>query len=154
MRRSLVTSISLAACCIVSQSACVSTAPRYSENGSQYGDVVITAQRIDAEHAPNAWELLRQLVPKATKIAALVNPGTPTTEAERKDVQAAARILVGGGDTGPHLLLGFQHMGGSIGLRHGEVSDVIAARPLLNGLGQVLHVPMLPTGRRDRELTV
>jgi outer membrane cobalamin receptor len=68
MRRSLVTSISLAACCIVSQSACVSTAPRYSENGSQYGDVVITAQRIDAEHAPNAWELLRQLVPRYTYV--------------------------------------------------------------------------------------
>jgi putative ABC transport system substrate-binding protein len=38
-------------------------------------------------------ELLRELVPKATKIAALVNPGTPTTEAERKDVQAAARTF-------------------------------------------------------------
>lgn len=38
-------------------------------------------------------ELLRQLVPKATKIAVLVNPGTPTTEAERKDVQAAAQTV-------------------------------------------------------------
>ena len=38
-------------------------------------------------------ELLRQLVPKATTIAVLVNPGTPTTEAERKDVQAAAQTI-------------------------------------------------------------
>jgi putative tryptophan/tyrosine transport system substrate-binding protein len=38
-------------------------------------------------------ELLLQLVPKATKIAVLVNPGTPTTEVERKDVQAAAQKI-------------------------------------------------------------
>ena len=35
-------------------------------------------------------ELLRQLVPKATTIAMLVNPQTPNTEAERRDVLAAA----------------------------------------------------------------
>jgi putative tryptophan/tyrosine transport system substrate-binding protein len=34
--------------------------------------------------------LLRQLVPKATTIGMLVNPNVPNTEAERKDVQAAA----------------------------------------------------------------
>ena len=38
-------------------------------------------------------ELLRQLVPRATTIAVLVNPGTPTTEAERRDVQAAAQSI-------------------------------------------------------------
>jgi putative ABC transport system substrate-binding protein len=38
-------------------------------------------------------ELLRQLVPKATTIGVLVNPNTPDTEAERKDVQAAALAL-------------------------------------------------------------
>jgi putative ABC transport system substrate-binding protein len=38
-------------------------------------------------------ELLLQLVPKATKIAVLVNPGTPTTEAERKDMHAAAQTI-------------------------------------------------------------
>jgi putative ABC transport system substrate-binding protein len=38
-------------------------------------------------------ELLRQLVPKATRIAMLVNPGTPETEAERKDVLAAAQAI-------------------------------------------------------------
>jgi putative ABC transport system substrate-binding protein len=36
-------------------------------------------------------ELLRQLVPRAKKIAVLVTPGTPTSEAERRDVQAAAQ---------------------------------------------------------------
>jgi pimeloyl-ACP methyl ester carboxylesterase len=38
-------------------------------------------------------ELLRQLVPKATLIAMLVNPGRHDTEPERKDVQAAARAI-------------------------------------------------------------
>lgn len=38
-------------------------------------------------------ELLHQLVPKATTIAMLVNPNSPNTEAERRDVQAAALTL-------------------------------------------------------------
>jgi putative tryptophan/tyrosine transport system substrate-binding protein len=38
-------------------------------------------------------ELLRQLVPKATIIAVLVNPNTPVTEAERSEVQAAAQTI-------------------------------------------------------------
>jgi putative ABC transport system substrate-binding protein len=38
-------------------------------------------------------ELLRQLVPKATGIAMLIHPDTPETEAERKDVQAAAKMI-------------------------------------------------------------
>jgi putative ABC transport system substrate-binding protein len=38
-------------------------------------------------------ELLRQLVPQATTIAMLVNPNSPETEAERKDVQRAARSI-------------------------------------------------------------
>jgi putative ABC transport system substrate-binding protein len=38
-------------------------------------------------------ELLRQLVPKATRIAMLIHPDTPETEAERKDVQAAAKVI-------------------------------------------------------------
>ena len=38
-------------------------------------------------------ELLRQLVPKATTIAVLVNPNNPNTEAERRDVQAAAQAI-------------------------------------------------------------
>ena len=38
-------------------------------------------------------ELLRQLVPKATTIAVLVNPNTIETRAERSDVQAAAQSI-------------------------------------------------------------
>ena len=38
-------------------------------------------------------ELLRQLVPKATTIGLLVNPNNPNTEAERRDVQAAAQAI-------------------------------------------------------------
>ena len=40
--------------------------------------------------SPKRLELLRQLVPKATTIALLVRPNTPETEAERRDVLAAA----------------------------------------------------------------
>ena len=45
---------------------------------------VLGAKRLD---------LLRQLVPKATLIAMLVNPGSPDTEAEQRDVQAAAQAI-------------------------------------------------------------
>jgi putative ABC transport system substrate-binding protein len=38
-------------------------------------------------------ELLRQLVPQATTIGVLVNPNTDETEAERRDVQAAAQAI-------------------------------------------------------------
>jgi putative ABC transport system substrate-binding protein len=38
-------------------------------------------------------DLLRQFAPKATLIAMLVNPGSPDTEAERRDVEAAAQRL-------------------------------------------------------------
>ena len=38
-------------------------------------------------------ELLRQVIPRATIIAMLVNPNSPVTEAERRDVQAAAQAI-------------------------------------------------------------
>ena len=38
-------------------------------------------------------ELLRQLVPTASTIGMLVNPGTPTPEAERRELQAAAQSI-------------------------------------------------------------
>ena len=49
--------------------------------------------RLNAELEPKRLELLRELVPKATVIAVLVNPRNPTTESKTKDVQAAARSL-------------------------------------------------------------
>src|SRR5262245_48081485 len=45
------------------------------------------------ELGPKRLDLLRQLVPNATTIAMLVNPGSPDTEAERRDVQAAAQAI-------------------------------------------------------------
>jgi putative tryptophan/tyrosine transport system substrate-binding protein len=48
---------------------------------------------ITGELGTKRLELLRQLVPKATTVAMLVNPNTPETEAERRDAQAAARAF-------------------------------------------------------------
>jgi len=45
---------------------------------------VLGAKRLD---------LLRQLLPKTKTIAVLVHPNTPNTEAERRDVQAAAKTI-------------------------------------------------------------
>jgi len=47
----------------------------------------------NAELAAKRLELLRQLVPTATRIAALVNPVNPSTEAMLIDVQSAARAI-------------------------------------------------------------
>jgi ABC-type uncharacterized transport system substrate-binding protein len=60
-------------------------------------------------------ELLRHLVPKATKIGMLVNPNTSSTVAERKDVEAAALEL------GSHLVV----------LDVNSVQDIEAAFPTL-----------------------
>jgi putative ABC transport system substrate-binding protein len=45
------------------------------------------------EIGPKRLDLLRQLVPNAGTIAMLVYPGTPDTEAERREVQAAAQAI-------------------------------------------------------------
>ena len=68
MRHTWFATMSLTACYLVTASACATNKPRYAENGSQYGDLVITADQIDAQHVPNAWELLRQLVPRYTYV--------------------------------------------------------------------------------------
>ena len=48
---------------------------------------------IIAELGTKKLELLRELIPKAVTIAMLVNPANATSEAERVDVQSAARVL-------------------------------------------------------------
>jgi putative ABC transport system substrate-binding protein len=58
--------------------------PGGNVTGLVYFAAVLGAKRL---------ELLRQLVPQATAIAVLVNPNTPLTEAERRDVQAAAQAI-------------------------------------------------------------
>ena len=55
--------------------------------GNMTGVVFITATL-----GPKRLELLRQFVPKATKIAMLVNPGTPETDAERNEVTSRCAI--------------------------------------------------------------
>jgi ABC-type uncharacterized transport system substrate-binding protein len=59
--------------------------PGANVTGVSFFGVVLGAKRL---------ELLRQLVPKGTTIGLLVNPNSPDTEAERRDVQAAA-VAVG-----------------------------------------------------------
>jgi putative ABC transport system substrate-binding protein len=48
---------------------------------------------LDVEIGAKRLELLRELVPTATKIALLVNPTTPAAETITRDAQAAARDL-------------------------------------------------------------
>jgi putative tryptophan/tyrosine transport system substrate-binding protein len=55
--------------------------PGANVTGVSFFGVVLGAKRL---------ELLCQLVPKGTTIGLLVNPNSPDTEAERRDVQAAA----------------------------------------------------------------
>lgn len=68
MRHVQVATMLLAACYLVTTSACATNKPRYAEDGSQHGDLVITADQINAQAAPNAWELLRLLVPRYTYV--------------------------------------------------------------------------------------
>ena len=48
---------------------------------------------ITGELGTKRLELLRQFIPKARTIAMLVNPNTPETEAERKEIQVAAQKM-------------------------------------------------------------
>lgn len=69
MRQARLVRISVAVCLLAATAACASNAPRpYVENGSRFGDAVISGDEIDAQHASNAWELLRRLVPRYTYI--------------------------------------------------------------------------------------
>jgi len=58
--------------------------PEGNVTGVHFIAGVLGAKRLD---------LLRQLVPKATSIAMLVNPNSPNTEAERRDIQTAAQAI-------------------------------------------------------------
>ncbi len=57
--------------------------------GGNVTGVVFIAAALGAKRL----ELLRQLVPRATTISMLANPNSPTFEAERRDVQAAALAI-------------------------------------------------------------
>jgi putative tryptophan/tyrosine transport system substrate-binding protein len=58
--------------------------PGGNVTGVSFLTVLLAAKRL---------ELLHQLVPKATTIAHLVNPNIPNTEADRREVQAAAQAV-------------------------------------------------------------
>jgi outer membrane cobalamin receptor len=59
----------IAACIVSATGACVhSASSEFPDNRSQFGDAVITGDQIDAQHVPNAWELLRQLLPRYSYI--------------------------------------------------------------------------------------
>jgi putative tryptophan/tyrosine transport system substrate-binding protein len=57
------------------------------------GGNVTGVTSLNAEVGPKRLELLHELVPAVTIIAALINPIRPTAEAETRDLQAAARTL-------------------------------------------------------------
>jgi putative ABC transport system substrate-binding protein len=48
---------------------------------------------LDVELGPKLLQVLHESVPRASVIAALVNPANPASETQSKDLQAAARIL-------------------------------------------------------------
>jgi Outer membrane cobalamin receptor protein len=67
MRHASFDRISLVVGSLAILSACASGTPnRHMDNASDHGDAVIDGDQIDAQHAANAWELLRQLVPRYT----------------------------------------------------------------------------------------
>jgi putative ABC transport system substrate-binding protein len=76
-------------------------------------------------------ELLRQLVPKATTIGVLVNPNSPETEAERKDVEVAAQAI------GQQLIILDVGAGRNIEtafatfIQHGASALIVGSGPLL-----------------------
>jgi len=52
--------------------------------GINYFNIEVTAKRL---------ELLRELMPGATRVAVLVNPANPATETTLRDVETAARAM-------------------------------------------------------------
>jgi putative ABC transport system substrate-binding protein len=83
--------------------------------------------------ATKRLELLRQLVPTATRIAALVNPADPVTENQLKELQAAAlamelKIQVLNANTSREIDAAFQVIG-----RERPDALIVAASPFLNG---------------------
>ena len=66
MRHTGFASLSLAACFSAVAVACASNPPlRYAETTtSPYGDAIITGDQIDAQHAADAWDLLKKVAPR------------------------------------------------------------------------------------------
>jgi putative ABC transport system substrate-binding protein len=60
---------------------------------NQPGGNVTGVTTLSNEVGPKRLELLHELVPKATSIALLVNPGSPAAETQLRDLQSAAHTL-------------------------------------------------------------
>jgi len=57
------------------------------------GGLLTGVNFVSAELAAKRLELLRELMPSATRVAVLVNPAGPSTEVTLQDVEAAARAM-------------------------------------------------------------
>ena len=69
MRATKFARIPLALWVLSTAAACASGGSRdFPDNRLHFGDAVITGDQIDAQHAPNAWELLRLLLPRYSYI--------------------------------------------------------------------------------------
>lgn len=64
MRHLELATFSLSVCVLSTSIACASNPPPRVADGSQFGDALITGDQIDAQHVPNAWLLLRRMVPR------------------------------------------------------------------------------------------
>jgi putative ABC transport system substrate-binding protein len=107
------------------------------------------------ELAAKRLELLRALVPAATRIAVLVNPADPVTENQLKEVQAAAlasglKIQVLNANTSGEIVAAFETIG-----RERPDALFVAASPFLNGrrvqLAQLAALHRLPAAYPLRE---
>jgi putative ABC transport system substrate-binding protein len=62
-------------------------------NLSRPGGNLTGVTNLNTEVLPKRLELLHEVLPRATAIAALINPTNPAAEFQSRDLQAAARIL-------------------------------------------------------------
>jgi putative ABC transport system substrate-binding protein len=88
---------------------------------------------LNAELAAKRLELLRELVPRATRVAVVVNPADVLTETQLKDVEAAARtmgvqIQVFNADSSAEINTAFEAIG-----RERPDAIFVGTTPFLNG---------------------
>jgi putative ABC transport system substrate-binding protein len=62
-------------------------------NLSRPGGNLTGVSSLSVEVTPKRLEILNELVPQATVIAALINPTSPTAESQTRNLQTAARVL-------------------------------------------------------------
>ena len=60
---------------------------------SRPGGNITGVSSLSVEVTPKRLEILHELVPTATRVAALLNPTSPTADSQTRNLQAAARVL-------------------------------------------------------------